>query len=59
MVGLMENMSKEEYKALVKDAIGEWLDTRYSQFGRWTIHGILAMVLGAVVMYLATHGYIK
>lgn len=59
MVGLMENMSKEEYKALVKDAIGEWLDTKYSQFGRWTIHGILAMVLGAVVMYLATHGYIK
>lgn len=59
MVGIMENMSKEEYKALVKDAIGEWLDTKYSQFGRWTIHGILAMVLGAVVMYLATHGYIK
>ena len=59
MVGLMENMSKEEYKALVKDAIGEWLDTKYSQFGRWTIHGILAMVLGAVVMYLSTHGYIK
>lgn len=59
MVGLMENMSKEEYKALVKDAIGEWLDTKYSQFGRWTIHGILAMILGVVVMYLATHGYIK
>ena len=59
MVGLMENMSKEEYKALVKEAIGEWLDAKYSQFGRWTIHGILAMVLGTVVMYLVTHGYIK
>ena len=56
---LMENMSKEEYKALVKEAIGEWLDTKYTEFGKWTFQGILAMLLGAITFYLASHGYIK
>ena len=55
----MENMSKEEYKALVKEAIGEWLDAKYSQFGKWTIHGLVAMMLGAIAVYLVSHGYIK
>ena len=59
MVALMENMSKEEYKALVKEAIGEWLDTKYSQFGKWTLHGLVATMLGIIVVYLVSHGYVK
>ncbi len=56
---LMENMSKDEYKALVKEAIGEWLDAKYAQFGKWTINGLMATMLGIVVIYLASNGYIK
>lgn len=59
MVTIMENMSKEEYKALVKEAIGEWLDAKYSQFGKWTINGLAATLLGGIVTYLISHGYIK
>ena len=55
----MDELEKEEHKALVKEAIMEWLDEKYAQFGKWTFHGILAAALGAFAYYLAAHGGIK
>lgn len=38
--------AKDEHKAIVKEAISEWLDAKYAQFGKWTLHGILAAAVG-------------
>lgn len=59
MIVTMENLSKKEYKALIKEAIGEWLDAKYSQVGKWTVHGFAALCISAIAIYLLTHGYVK
>ena len=52
----MPDMNREEQKEIVKEAIREWLDEKYAQFGKWSLHGILAAGLCALVYYLVTHG---
>lgn len=42
-------INEEEFKALVKEAIYEWLDDQWMAFGKWTGRGILAALLAAVV----------
>ena len=41
---------EEETKRIVKEALREWLDEKYAEFGRWSIHGILAALLAATVV---------
>jgi hypothetical protein len=49
---------REERKAIVKEALSEWLDKKFAQFGKWSFHGILAMVLAAIAyLFLAQHGW--
>ena len=55
----MIDLDREEQKEIVKEAIREWLDEKYSSFGKWTLHGVLASVLGAVAYYLVAHGGFK
>ena len=55
----MGEFDREEQKKIVKEAIMEWLDDKYAQFGRWTFHGILAAALGVLAYFLAAHGVIK
>lgn len=55
----MIDLDREEQKEIVKDAIREWLDEKYSAFGKWTLHGLLAAALGAIAYYLVTHGGFK
>lgn len=55
----MDNLDREEQKAIVKEAIREWLDEKYSAFGKWTLHGLLAACLGALAYWLAVHGGLK
>lgn len=52
----MPDMNREEQKEIVKEAIREWLDEKYAQFGKWSLHGVLAAGLGALIYYLVTHG---
>lgn len=47
----------DEAKAIVKAAITEWLDEKFSAFGRWTVKGVLAALFAAVVVFLVHHGY--
>ena len=52
----MANMTPEEQKALFKEALQEWLDARYAEFGQWTVRGIMAAFLVAIVIFLTSHG---
>lgn len=42
----------EEMKAIMKDALKEWLDEKLMQFGRWSLTGIGCMAL-VVLTYMA------
>lgn len=53
-------LDKDATKEAVKEAIREWLDEKYTQFGRWSFHGILAFCLvGAVYLALISTGWHK
>lgn len=55
----MPELDREEQKAIVKEAIREWLDEKYTAFGKWTLHGLLAAALGFLAYFLAIHGGFK
>jgi hypothetical protein len=49
---------KELHKAAIKEAIGEWLDKQFIVLGKWTLKGLSAMGLAALVyMWAAAHGW--
>ena len=45
-------IDKESQKAALKEAIREWMDDAFAEFGRWTFRGLLAAAFGGAV-YLA------
>ena len=47
-----------EAKRIFKEALNEWLDHKFAQFGRWTFYGLFASLFGAFVVFvLWTQGY--
>lgn len=50
----MENLTKSEFKQAVKEAIREWLDERFSEFGKWSFHGMAAAAVVALVYFILT-----
>ena len=53
------NMTPEELKQANKEAFKEWLDEKFSDFGKWTAKSLAALLFGMVVVYLVNHGLIK
>ena len=53
------SLTPEEQKQIIKEAISEWLDEKYSEFGRWTLHGLMATGIAALGYFAASHGWIK
>lgn len=49
------NVDPEILKQAVKEAIHEWLDSRYATLGRWTMNGLCALAFAGMV-YLALRG---
>jgi hypothetical protein len=45
-------MSDEEQKNLIKEALREWLDDKFMQFGKWSAMGLAALVLAALVYFV-------
>lgn len=45
MVFAMPEMTPAEIKAAMKDAIKEWLDEKFADFGKWSFLGICAGAL--------------
>lgn len=56
---LAANVFKEaEAKRIFKEALNEWLDHKFSEFGKWTMRGILVALFGALVaIVMFTQGY--
>ena len=53
-------LDKNETKEAVKEALKEWLDTKYTAFGRWSLHGLLAMMLVVIVyLFMIQNGWHK
>lgn len=49
-----------ETKRVFKEALNEWLDKKWGEFGKWTATGLsLAMFAAFVVFVLWTQGYHK
>tara|TARA_R110000868_G_scaffold163273_1_gene395433 strand:- start:54 stop:218 length:165 start_codon:yes stop_codon:yes gene_type:complete len=42
-------MNPEDQKEAIKEALSEWLDDKFSEFGKWSLKGMVAMVLVAFV----------
>lgn len=42
-------------KEAVKEALKEWLDEQFARVGKWTVHGILAVALAALVYFILVH----
>lgn len=52
----MPRIGDDEMKRIVKEAIKEWLNEQFAQFGRWSFLGIMAAALGLLAMALITSG---
>jgi hypothetical protein len=53
-------IDKEIQKQAVKEAIKEWLDYSFAEFGKWTLKGLLAAALvGALYLALLSQGWHK
>lgn len=55
----MGQLTKEEAKAAMKEALNEWLDKQWAQFGKWTAGGLMSLAIAALAyLYSKTHGFI-
>lgn len=53
-------LDKETTKEAVKEALREWLDDKYAMFGKWSMHGLMAMMLaGCVYLFMISNGWHK
>lgn len=53
-----------ELKRVMKEAIGEWLDAKFAEFSKWSVAGLVrlliaALVAGALYMTLVANGWHK
>jgi hypothetical protein len=50
--------AKEELKVVIKEAIKEWLNEKFQAFGRWSLTGLAAAVLTAMIwLILKSKGF--
>lgn len=55
----MDDFNRDEQKALIKEAIHEWLDEKYATFGKWTLKGLTSAALAIFIyLYAAAHGWV-
>lgn len=57
---MSERVTKPADKEVIKEALEEWLDKKFAQFGRWSLGAILALALaGCVYLALVGQGWHK
>lgn len=45
-------LKEEEMKQVVKQAIKEWLDEKFAQFGKWSMASLAALGISALVLFI-------
>lgn len=51
-------MNSDETKAALKEALKEWMDENFAQFGRWSFYSLLTLVSGGLIyLFLVTRGW--
>lgn len=56
----MPDLTPNEQKEVIKQALKEWLNEQFAAFGRWSLFGILSMAFSVLVYFwLAEHGWHK
>lgn len=56
---MVDNLTPEEHKAIIKEAFKEWLDEKVLAFGHWSIRFIGTAVCGTFIYWAAQHGILK
>jgi hypothetical protein len=50
--------SPEETKQAIKEGLQDWLEDKFSEFGRFSLKAIMALLLAALVyLWASTHGW--
>ena len=49
-----DDLSSDEVKKAMKEALKEWLDSKFAEVGVWTFRAFAAALLGAVVFFMLT-----
>lgn len=44
----------DEQKRIIKEAIEEWLEKKYAEFGKWSVRAIGAAAFGALLFWVLT-----
>lgn len=52
----MPTISPDEQKALIKEALQDWLDAKYAEVGKWTVRGVAAVALVLLISFATAHG---
>lgn len=47
-------LDREDQKKIIKEAIQEWLDSKFLVFGKWTVRGLAAAFLTGVIYVIGT-----
>lgn len=45
-------MAEEDQKRVIKEALKEWMDDKFAQFGKWSAAGLAALALAALVVLI-------
>lgn len=54
----MTDLTPQDQKEVVKQAIKEWLDEQYTAIGRYTVKSLLVAAIGSfLVWYISVRGY--
>ncbi len=48
----MPILTQAEMKAAMKQAIKEWLDEKFAEFGRWSMGALMAALLAATIAFI-------
>jgi hypothetical protein len=47
---------QKQFRDAVKEAIEQWMDKKFSEFGRWSFYGIVAAALGVLGFLIFAKG---
>jgi len=52
-------LRRDEDKQLVKEALKEWINERFAEFGKWTAKGLAVAAFGVFLyLYLTSQGWV-